>query len=65
MKFTPLMEKAATKCPLCHNKHHGVTKFGYGLCAGYVTKHNSEKAKTQLEALNLGKGRRAKPGKNP
>ena len=32
---------------------------------GYVTKHNPEKAKTQLEALDLGKGRRSNPGKHP
>ena len=55
-KVTASMEKAAMACPLCHNKHHGLTKCGYGLRAGYVTKHNPEKAKTQLEALNLGKG---------
>ena len=59
------MEKAATECPLCHNKHHGLTKCGYGLRAGYVAEHSPEKAKTQLEELDLGKGRRAKPGKNP
>ena len=50
------MEKAATECSLCHNKHHGLTNCGYGLHVVYVTKHNLEKAKTQLEALNLGKG---------
>ena len=60
-----LMEKAATACPLCHNKRHGLIKCGYGLRAGYVTKHNPEKAKARLETLDLGKGRRAKPHKNP
>ena len=64
-KVTALTEKAATACPLCHNKHHGLTKRGYVLCAGYATKHKQEKANAQIEALELGKGRRAKPGKNP
>ena len=60
-----LMEKAATACPLCHNKRHGLIKCGYGLRAGYVTKHNPEKAKARLETLDLSKGRRAKPDNNP
>ena len=64
-KFTALMEKAATACPLCHKKNHGLIKCGYGLRAGYVTKHNLEKAKTQIKALDLGKVFRIKPGKNP
>ena len=64
-KATALMEKAAMTCPLCHNKYHGPKKCGYGLRAGYVTKHNMEKAKTQLKVLDLGKGSRAKLGKNP
>ena len=59
------MEKFAMECPLCHNKHHYLTKCGYGLRAGYVTKHNLEKAKTQIKALDLGKVFRVKPGKNP
>ena len=64
-KFTDLMEKAAIECPLCHNKHHGLTKCVYGLRVGYVTKHNPEKAKTHIKSLDLGKGHRAKPSKNP
>ena len=59
------MEKAATACPLCHNRHHGLLKCGYRLHTVYVTEHNPEKAKTQLEALDPGKGRREKPGKKP
>ena len=60
-----LMEKAATACPLCHNKRHGLIKCGYGLFADYVTKHNPEKAKARLETLDLSKGRRAKPDNKP
>ena len=40
------MEKANMVCPLCHNKHHGLTKCGYDIRAFYITKHNQEKAKT-------------------
>ena len=64
-EVTSIMKKAATACPLCHNKHHGLTNCIYSLHAGYVTQHNPEKSKTQIEALDLGKGRHAKPGKNP
>ena len=64
-KIVTLMEKSAMACPLCHNKRHGLTKFGYGLRAIYVIEYNPEKAKTQLKALDLVKGRHAKPGKNP
>ena len=59
------MEKAAMAYPLCHNKHHGLIKCGYGLCTGYFTKHNPEKAKTQIKALELGNGCHAKLVKNP
>ena len=59
------MEKAATACPLCHNKHQGIIQCGYGLRASYVTKRNPEKAKARLKALDLGKVRCAKPDKNP
>ena len=64
-KVTALMENSAMTYPLCHNKHHGLIKCGYGLCAGYATKHYPEKAKARIKTLNLGKGRCAKPNKNP
>ena len=64
-KVTDLTEKAVPEFSLCHNKQHGLKKCGYSLRVVYVSKHKPEKAKTQLEALNLGKGRHAKPNKNP
>ena len=41
-KITAIMEKAATECPLWHNKRHGLDKFGYAFRAGFVCTHNLE-----------------------
>ena len=54
------MEKVAAKCPMCHNKRHGLDKCGYAFRAGFVCTHNPEKAAAQLAALNLGRRQPAK-----
>ena len=53
-KSTALVDKAASKCPMCHNKHHGLAKCGFTLRTGFVCQHKSDKAAKQLVALNLG-----------
>ena len=54
--ITAQLVKAAKEYPLCF-KPHPFIKCGFGLRAGYITKHNPTKAKVKLDGLDLKDGK--------